>query len=84
MRARQCAIRIDQINGIQELAATIALIPARFFKTAIWARPFDITVRQIALIGNGIDLLRDALLDKPIFFECEGEGLCQRARRFRG
>jgi len=58
---RDRTIGINQIDGIQQLPAIIALVPARALKLAIGACPLDIAVREVASIRDRIDLFRGSL-----------------------
>src|SRR5207244_10244212 len=44
------AFRIDEIEGIQDFPAVLALVSARPREAAVWARPFDEPVREEPLV----------------------------------
>ena len=79
LRAGDGRVGIDQVDRIEQASAVVALVAARLFVAAVRARALDIAVRQEALVVDGVDLARGALLDQAIVFENVGEMLRQLA-----
>ena len=77
IRTRHCAARLDEIDGIQNTRAVLALVAARLFVAAMRACADDIAVRQEAAVGIGIDLLRRADFQKAVLPELAREMLRQ-------
>ena len=63
------AARVDQLDGIQELAAVLALVPARVGVLAVGAGAQDVAVREEPLVLLAEGLAQDALVDVPVLVE---------------
>jgi hypothetical protein len=72
-------VRVDQLDRIEQRSAIVALVAAGFFVAAVRAGALDIAIRQEALVVDGVDLFRGALVDQAVVFERVGEVLGELA-----
>ena len=63
------APRVDQLDGIQELPAVLALVPARVRVMAVGAGAQDVPVGEEPLVLLAEGLAQDALVDVPVLVE---------------
>src|SRR5271168_3314754 len=76
---RQRGSGLDQLRGLEQAAATVALIAPGGRKAAMWARAEDISVRQETPITRRPDLADRPLLDQTSLVEPAIEMLSQLA-----
>src|SRR5271170_7602842 len=68
----------DQLCGLEQAAATVALIAPGGRKAAMWARAEDISIRQETLITRRPDLADRPFLDQTSLVELIIEMLSER------
>jgi len=74
-RSRDGRIGIDQVSGVKQSAAAVALVAARLFKAAFGTGALDIAVGQEPLICKRIDHLIHPLFDQALVLKDRGEML---------
>ena len=68
---------VDQVHGVEKLAAIVALVAAGFRKPAVRACALNVAVRQKSPVGVGIHLFFRDFADQPLFVQNLGKGLGQ-------
>ena len=58
---------VDQVDSVQRSATVVALIATGVFVATVWAGPFDIAIRQVALGFRIVELLGDLLVEIAVF-----------------
>ncbi len=84
LRARDRRIGLDQVGGVEQPAAVVALVTARRGEAAVRAGPLHIAVGQEAPVVDRIDHPVGALLDQAAILQHFGEMLGQAVVLRRG
>ncbi len=58
--------RIDEIRGLEQAGAVLTLVAAGSLVAAVRAGPDDVAIREKPSVVDGVDLIRDALLDHAV------------------
>ncbi len=66
---------LDQVRGVQDAGAVLALVAAGLVVAAVRAGALDVAVRQEAAVGGRVDLPDRALLDEAVLLELAREVL---------
>ena len=67
--------RVDQVGGVQDAGAVLALVAAGLVVAAVRAGALDIAVREETAVGGRVDLADRPLLDEAVLVEAAGEVL---------
>jgi hypothetical protein len=78
-RAGDGGIGRDQIEGIQQSAAVVALVAPRLLEAAVRANPLHIAVGEEATVVDGVDHAVQPLFDQAVLFQHMSEMLGQFA-----
>ena len=76
--------RLEQVGGVEDAGAVLALVAAGAVVAAVRAGADDVAVGQEAVVGQREHLLGDALLEVPVLVELLGEVVRELVVRRRG